>query len=182
MKLSILNNSIEKVAVRLRLRIPSWAAGNTGRGSNSLQRLPVELNGNALSGDDIGVPGTYTSIDREWSNGDTISLVLSPTLELVPYTGVDQIKGYEGKRYAVTVGPAVLACVALGHNMGSLLPVLIPASPTAPVSTWLTIDPEYTSGYRRSYSISGVAGFKMVPLWEVPAATIFTTYPVLTME
>lgn len=168
MKLSIPDSSVKTVAVHLRLRIPSWADNP----------VPVKLNGKALP--DAGTAGTYASIDREWSDGDTISLSLSPPLKLTHYTGVDQIKGHEGKRYAVTHGPIVLACVALpGHLAGAALPVLIPASPTAEVSTWLTTDLENTAGFRRSYTIKGVAGYKMVPLWEVPAATEFTTYSVL---
>jgi hypothetical protein len=163
MRLAIPDSTAKKVALHLRLRIPSWA------GSGDM-RLPVKLNGQLLPAD-TGVPGTYASIDREWSDGDTISLSLAPPLKLSKYTGVDQIEGHEGERYAVTVGPVVLACVALpGRSAGATLPVLIPVSPTAEVSTWLTVDPENTAGFRRSYTIKGVNGFKMVPMWCVAAA------------
>ena len=66
-------------------------------------------------------------------------------------TGVDQIPGHDGKRFAVSVGPVVLACVALpGHKMTKLggwgfLTTLLPISPTAEVSTWLTQDSEHTA-------------------------------------
>ena len=99
-------------------------------------------------------------------------------------TGVDQIPGHDGKRFAVSVGPVVLACVALpGHKMTKLdgwgsLTTLLPISPTAEVSTWLTQDSAHTAGFRRSYSITGVVGFKFIPMWEIGAAQEFTTYPV----
>jgi hypothetical protein len=53
--------------------------------------------------------GSYLSLDRVWSNGDSVSFEL-PTVSqpaLIPYSrsGIDNIKGAEGLRYALKVGP-----------------------------------------------------------------------------
>ena len=60
------------------------------------------------TGDDRPQP-----IDREWKDGDKIQFDLPTVYKLTQYTGVDQIPGHDGKRFAVSVGPVVLACVAL---------------------------------------------------------------------
>ena len=59
-----------------------------------------------------GKPGNFLEIERPWSQGDELSFVLPEVLTLSLYTGVDQIAGHEGKRYALKVGPIVMACVS----------------------------------------------------------------------
>ena len=78
--------------------MPSWL-------SNA---VTVNLNGKPYA---HGKPGSYLVIDRTWSMGDVITLILFRNYRFSLYEGVDQVKGFEGKRYALLVGPIVLACV-----------------------------------------------------------------------
>ena len=51
------------------------------------------------------------------------------------------------------------------------------------VHGWLSQDASAASvrlGFRRSYSVKGVPGFKFVPMWEIPPSASFTTYPLFT--
>ena len=191
MTLRVPDPGVDAVAIHLRLRIPSWL--ERAQTSDQQQRkilhsrrvdvdtssyrLPVLVNGQ-LYGD--GVPGSFLSVDRMWKDGDTISFALPMDLyTLTLYTGVDQIVGMEGRRYALSVGPVVLACVALpGHSMNKDSTVILPISATAAINSWLIPDPQGTSGFKRSYSIKGFLGYKFIPMWEIPSGVSFTTYPV----
>ena len=48
--------------------------------------------------------------------GDVVKFTLPTVYKLTRYTGVDQIQGYEGKRFALSVGPIVLGCVGAALN------------------------------------------------------------------
>ena len=95
------DTSVQAVAIHLRLRIPSWLPA----------QLPVALNGAAMA--TKGTPGSFLSIDRQWKNGDQLTFSLPTVFKLNQYLGVDDVIGYEGKRYALQLGPVVLACVAM---------------------------------------------------------------------
>ena len=76
------------VALRLRLRIPSWLG--QGAPGQAPYRLPLQLNGKSYAGPG-GVPGSFLAIDREWADGDKLSFVLPTLFRLTRYTGVDQV-------------------------------------------------------------------------------------------
>ena len=74
-------------------------------------QLPVALNGVVMG--TTGTPGSFLSLDRSWKNGDRLTFMLPTVFKLNQYLGVDQVAGFEGKRYALQLGPVVLACVAM---------------------------------------------------------------------
>ena len=81
---------------KIRIRVPSWASGE----------MAIQINGTLAT---TGKPASYATLDRTWSEGDTIDFALPIGLSLVRYTGVDQIPEHE--RYAVCYGPFLLAAV-----------------------------------------------------------------------
>jgi DUF1680 family protein len=84
------------VQAKIRVRVPSWADHD----------MAVNINGKLAV---TGWPGSYAVLNRTWSEGDTINFTLPMKLDLVRYTGVDQIP--DQPRYAVTFGPILLAAV-----------------------------------------------------------------------
>ncbi len=88
--------SAQPLAARIRIRNPSWAAGG----------MSIEVNGKRAA---TGSPGTYTTLDRTWSDGDTISFVLPMAPRFTKYTGKDQIEGRQ--RYALEYGPILMAAL-----------------------------------------------------------------------
>jgi DUF1680 family protein len=71
--------------------------------------MAIQVNGKVAA---IGKPTSYATLDRTWSEGDTIDFALPIGLSLVRYVGVDQIPEHE--RYSVSYGPFLLAAVGAG--------------------------------------------------------------------
>ena len=172
--------SVTAVSVNVRLRIPSWMEG---RGN-----LGIKLNGAPLA---RGVPGTFLEIDRRWANGDTLSFLLPEVYRLMAYSGTDEIAGFVGRRYALLVGPVVLACSNISNASSPLQTtwsreagrpedslsnaVMIPhAASNATVSEWLVP----TAGRPLHYTVKGAPDVELLPLWELPELRRFTTFPV----
>jgi DUF1680 family protein len=86
----------QPVGAKVRVRVPSWASND----------MPLMVNGKLVA---TGSPGSYVTLDRTWSDGDTISFTLPIKLRLTRYTGSDQIAGRD--RYALEYGPILLAAV-----------------------------------------------------------------------
>lgn len=84
----------------IRIRVPSWASS----------KLEVSINGKAAAS---SRPGTYVSLDRHWSDGDTIQFTLPASIRVRRYMGDDQIAGK--MRYSVEYGPILLAAVGSRH-------------------------------------------------------------------
>lgn len=92
-------------------------------------------------------------------------------LRLSLYTGVDQVAGYEGKRYALLLGPVVLACVGpMDAQSTAVLPV-----PAEDPAAWLVPKP----GAPLTYGVKGAPLHEFRPLWTVSDGQPFTTYPIL---
>ncbi len=83
--------------VKVRLRIPQWAARD----------MPIIINGKSAA---VGTPGTYHILDRTWSDGDTVAFTLPMNFRLTLYTGIDQVT--DGLRYALEYGPLLMAAVS----------------------------------------------------------------------
>ena len=157
MSVTWLNPRVKTVAMTANIRMPSW-----------LERpLQVDVNGHPGP---IGNPGSFLVLDRVWSKGDTVSFSLPTVLTLTQYTGVDQIKGYEGRRYALKAGPVVLTCVG---KLDSLSTIVLPVAAAAP-KTWLVP----VAGKSLQYTVKGAPGIVFKPGWEMLAAESFTTFPV----
>lgn len=84
------------VAAKINIRTPSWAAG----------AMNILVNGKPAA---TGAPGSFAVLDRQWSQGDTISFTLPMAIKLTKYSGVDQIAGRD--RFAVEYGPLLMAAL-----------------------------------------------------------------------
>ena len=156
------DEKVQTVALHPRIRIPSWLSPSAV--------VPVRINSLPAGN---GKPGTYMLLDKaDWANGDVITFALPRRAQLIlyPASGIDNIKGYEGKRHALKVGPIVLACVGkIDHSEAVVLPLDAAADP----ATWLVPVP----GAPLQYTAKGVAGAIFVPPWMIGNRS-YTMYPV----
>jgi DUF1680 family protein len=90
----IIVSSTRPARTRIRVRVPSWAAG----------AVSIEVDGKLAA---VGSPGSYVSLDRQWSGGEAITFQLPMSLRFTRYTGADRIAGRE--RYALEYGPLLMA-------------------------------------------------------------------------
>jgi uncharacterized protein len=88
-------------ALKLNIRIPCWAS----------EECDVRLNGSPVA---KGRPGTYCTLERQWSVGDKVSFTPPIALRMTKYTGTDQIEGRE--RYAIEYGPILMAAVGVQNS------------------------------------------------------------------
>ena len=88
--------SSQPAQIKIRIRVPSWAAG------------PMQISVNKEASVS-GRPGSYITLDRIWSMGDTVAFSLPMQLKLTRYTGLDKIEGHE--RFALEYGPILLALI-----------------------------------------------------------------------
>ena len=171
----------------IRVRIPQWAAA----------AMPIQVNGKLAA---TGKPGTYQSLDRVWSEGDTITFTLPIQFRLSLYTGIDQSPA--GLRYGLEYGPILLAVVsadvadAIGEPIAAATPRErsiarnIPL-PTAwangefvwPVTLPVTADEianrlRPVPGKPLHFAIDGVSQYQFVPYFQINKES-FTCFPVL---
>ncbi|HVU46376.1 MAG TPA: beta-L-arabinofuranosidase domain-containing protein [Terracidiphilus sp.] len=139
---------------KIRVRIPSWAASQ------------VELRVNEQTAA-TGRPGTYVTLDRTWSTGDTIRFTLPMKFKLTRYEGLDQIEGHH--RYALEYGPILMALIGSDSAM-------LKAADAAPEAI---LDRLQQDSFRPlHFNIDGYAQFKYVPYWQVVSEP-FTCFPVI---
>jgi uncharacterized protein len=146
--------------MKLRLRIPAWATGET----------PIALNGSTIA---TGTPGTYETIDREWKDGDTITFTLPMGFRVTEYDGLDVITDPKRRhitRRAFEYGPLLLAFVGPLNYSGRYLRIL--QDPYRP-EPWLVP----IAGKPCHYTIPDMPGYEVMPYHEVDTQT-FTCYPV----
>lgn len=129
--------TVDAVRFILRLRIPSWAAGAS-----------VQINGKPA--DLVLTAGTYAAIEREWRDGDTVTLQLPmrPTLHRAINRNVQESKAPDGSDVrqevlrleyaAVTCGPLVYA-TGLIDGFKTEETVRLPESDP---SAWLSFHPD----------------------------------------
>lgn len=141
--------------VNLRIRVPSWAAGE----------MEVSVNGKRVGS---GKPGTYLPIKRPWANGDTIDFTLPAAIQVKRYNGADQLAGKT--RYSVEYGPILLAAVGsknvefsvdAGHEAEHLANHL-----------------EAVADMPLHFTVRGNPGQKFMPYWQVSDEE-FTCYPAI---
>jgi uncharacterized protein len=149
-------NTTSKKLMNLRIRVPSWAANE----------MAISVNGKLAA---TGIPGTYVSINRKWSNNDTITFTLPMTLTAIKYSGLDQING-NMDRYALTYGPLLMALqypltgpdkVPRIDVKPADLPGLLIPFPDNPLHFYLKDYPSH----------------KYVPYWQVEGS--FTCFPIV---
>jgi len=144
---------------KIRVRVPSWAT----------HEMPIQINGNIAAS---GKPGSYVTLDRTWSEGDTITFRLPMEFKLTRYTGVDQIAGHE--RYALEYGPVLLAI------LGSSDARLVVRNGERPEDLVKQLKPK--SGQPLHFTLEANAAQEYIPYWEVPYKAAFTCYPVVDLK
>jgi DUF1680 family protein len=140
---------------KIRIRVPAWAAGP----------MQVSVNKEAAV---TGKPGSFVTLNRMWSTGDTVRFTLPMELKLTRYTGLDKIEGYE--RFALEYGPVLLALVGSdsavlkvpGGKRHEEILGRIKQDPFRPLH----------------FSIEGQPELAYIPYWQVVTEP-FTCYPVI---
>ncbi|MGD0898847.1 MAG: beta-L-arabinofuranosidase domain-containing protein [Thermoguttaceae bacterium] len=138
--------------MKLRVRVPSWAAGD----------VPISVNGRQTM---VGKPGSYAVLDRTWTDGDTVTFSLPMGFRVTRYTGADQIAGHQ--RYAFEFGPVLLAVVGP--------PGQIAHDPARP-QDWLKPRPDRPL----HFDIAGDSEHRFMPYWQVTNET-YTCFPVVEL-
>jgi len=150
-------HSSQPANAKIRIRVPSWAAGP----------MSVRVNQEtSLS----GLPGNYLTLDRMWSTGDTVRFTLPIELKLTRYTGVDRIEGHE--RFALEYGPILMALT--GSDSATLC---VPGGRRhEDVLSRMKQDPDRPL----HFMIDGHPEFTYIPYWQVLTEP-FTCYPVIDL-
>ena len=155
--------SVTAVSAPLKLRVPSWLQAPLAN---------ITINGVAST---AGQPGSFLTLNQQWKQGDEVAFTLPTMYKLSAYTGSDQVKGYEGKRFALSVGPIVLGCV--GNMSAATNAPILPVSPDAKAAEeWLVP----VAGAPLNFHIKGAPGMTFMPMWEMGSADRFTTYPIFS--
>jgi DUF1680 family protein len=144
-----------RTKAKIRIRVPSWAA----------RPMPIHVNGTPVV---TGQPGSYVTLDRDWSTGDAITFTLPMEFRLTRYTGADKIEGHE--RFALEYGPVLLALT------GSGCAVLRVTGGTeyTDILKQLKADPDRPL----SFHVDGHPECVYIPYWRVVSEP-FTCYPVI---
>ena len=134
--------------VRLRIRVPGWCDTD----------VEFSVNGKTAA---KSKPGSYVTLEREWSDGDevTFDLPLKPRTEKYIGTG-DQDREHE--RHALLYGPVLMALVGTADLD---VPVAELPGRLKPVE-----------GKPLHFSIEGVYGAYFMPYWSVNKE-LFTCFP-----
>jgi DUF1680 family protein len=144
-------------ALNIRLRVPSWATGD----------MAITVNGEPIA---VGRPGTYVSLNRAWSPGDTIRCTLPIGFTALKYKGLDQIAG-NLDRYALMYGPILMALQSdLDGPAG--VPVLAVAPQTLP-DALVREAPDHLV-----FKVQDHPRRRYMPYWQI-ANEPFTCFPIV---
>ena len=160
-KVELKLGAAKPVAMKLRVRVPSWAAAD----------MPVMVNGKQTA---TGKPGSYVLLDRTWADGDKVTFTLPMGFRATRYTGVDQIQNHT--RYALEYGPILLAAAG---PLDDSLRIRINQSPDVPAA-WLQAKPDAPL----HFTVKDHPDCEFMPCWDLGQRT-YTCYPIvepLTIE
>ncbi|NLF00818.1 MAG: hypothetical protein GX601_07555 [Anaerolineales bacterium] len=143
--------------MNLRVRVPSWATGP----------MVIKVNDADFAS---GTPGSYVSLDRVWSEGDTIRFTLPIGFTTVKYTGLDQVEGNHD-RYALLYGPVLMALQ--GDPGGPLGVARVAVAPDSLPDLLVPME-----GSPLEFEVAGHPGYKYVPYWTIGAEP-FTCFPIV---
>ena len=144
------------VSSKIRVRVPGWAKGE----------MSLSVNGAAAGS---GKPGSYVTLDRQWSDGDTLAFTLPASIRVTPYKGEDSIPGKT--RYSLEYGPVLLAAVGStscdliapkGTDADSLAEQVVPVSESA-----------------LEFKMNGNPDQRLMPYYQVGNEQ-FTCYPTIS--
>jgi uncharacterized protein len=142
---------------RIRIRVPSWAISEMG----------ISVNGKAAGS---GKPGSYVTLDRQWSEGDKITFTLPAAMSVTRYKGADQVAGKT--RYAIEYGPILMAVVGTGVVDLAL------EKGSDPESLGRHLDS--VAGAPLNYTLRESPARRMKPYFQI-ADESFTCYPVISV-
>ena len=154
-KVELKLGAAKPVAMKLRVRVPSWAAAD----------MPIAVNGKQAA---TGKPGSYVVLDRTWADGDTVAFTLPMAFRATRYTGVDQIRNHN--RYALEYGPILLAAAG---PLDDLLRSRIIQSPASP-GDWLIAKPDQAL----HFTVKDQPAWEFMPCWDLGPRS-YTCYPVI---
>ncbi|MCE5345776.1 MAG: glycoside hydrolase family 127 protein [Bacteroidales bacterium] len=146
-------NADRPVKSKIRIRVPSWAAGE----------MPVMVNGKKVV---KGKPGTYVSLDRNWNNGDVISFYLPMNFRMTKYEGEERDPDHE--RFALEYGPVLMAYVSV---KGKTENIKLTVSPEKLIKSLTPAD-----GKPLHFKVKGNNDFVYMPYFEVQDES-FTCFP-----
>jgi DUF1680 family protein len=138
-------------ATKVRLRVPGWVE----------QRTVVVVNGKTAAD---GVPGSYVTLDRLWSDGDSIELRFPMQLRLAEYRGSERTDG--GTRFSLTYGPLLYAVAGAAS-------VQLDLSPDALVTSLHRV-----SEHSLHYKLDSHPSLTWMPYWQLSGED-YTCFPVL---
>ena len=145
----------QSAPMKLRIRVPAWAASEMAILVNGAQAM-------------TGEPGTYAVLDRTWKDGDTISFVLPMQLHFTEYHGASQIPDHT--RYALEYGPILMAAIGpLDHS----IPVKLVGNASRP-QDWI----KPVAGQPLQWQIDNDPGHSFIPYWKITDQT-YTCFPVV---
>lgn len=148
-------HTAQPVAMKLRVRIPAWAA----------QEVRLVVNGQLAA---VGQPGSYVTLDRTWSDNDSVGFYLPIELRMTRYHGLDEVAGQE--RYALEYGPILMAVAGpLDKERHVTLPYA-----AADLRHWLKAKPEQPL----HFTIQNDAEHEYLPYWQIDRQK-FCVYPIL---
>jgi len=149
--------SPQPAQAKVRVRVPAWAAG----------LMKINVNKEAAVS---GKPGSYVTLDRTWSTGDTVHFTLPMELRLTRYVGLDKIEGHE--RFALEYGPVLLALIGSGSAV-----LKVPGGHRhEDILSRIKQDPDRLL----HFTIEGHPEFTYIPYWKVVTEP-FTCYPVIDL-
>ncbi|MDR1153874.1 MAG: glycoside hydrolase family 127 protein, partial [Bacteroidales bacterium] len=145
----------KKAASNIRIRVPSWAT----------RPMDITVNGKTVA---TGAPGSYVSLQREWSNNDVIGFDLPVGFKVSKYEGATKPYCDRDKHtHALEYGPILMAITGESISNGQVtLP--FPASQLAG-----KLQPEDNHGHGHSHAlhfkIAGAddATLRFVPYYEI---------------
>jgi hypothetical protein len=150
-------NTTLNLSEKIRIRIPSWASDSVN----------VKVNGETVV---TGTPGSYVTLDREWSDGDVITFALPIESKLVKYTGYDQISGCE--RYTLMNGPIEMALTGVDAGDKGTAALNVEAGQL------LNLLRRTDNQDELCFAIDGIDEAKYVPYWTLQSG-YFTCYPII---
>ena len=149
--------------MKLRVRVPSWAAGPMAVGVNGKRSAE-------------GSPGTYVELARDWRDGDVVEFELPVGLRIARYRGADNFNWHI--RFSLHYGPLLLAVVG---PPGRSIPQPDPGIPIL-----IRQDPEAFPGWLHRaaddplrWEVDGHPDYFVIPYWLVSPEQHFSCYPVL---
>ena len=141
------------VPLKIRIRVPGWAT----------QEMEIQVNGTVAA---LGKPGSYVTLERQWSELDAISFHLPLGFRLTRYEGRDL--GHQ-PAYALEYGPILMVAAGSTDFRFKIAPG------QTPEETVQSLEPREENSLRFKL---GEDGPDFVPYWQMKPAEPFICFGV----